>query len=76
MHDPPAINLAGQLYSAAFYGALRRALTRNGKLFHYIGDADSPSGSRTTRGVVKRLAEAGFLRVTVLKDAFGVLASA
>jgi uncharacterized protein len=75
VHDPPAINLAGELYSGAFYAALRRALTRNGKLFHYIGDADSPSGGRTTRGVVKRLGEAGFSRVTVLREAFGVLAS-
>jgi predicted methyltransferase len=76
LHDPPAINLAGDLYSAAFYGSLHRLLARGGKLFHYIGDANSPSGSRTTRGVVKRLNEAGFSRVTILKDAFGVLASA
>jgi predicted methyltransferase len=76
LHDPPAINLAGDLYSAAFYDLLHRLLTRGGKLFHYIGDANSPSGSRTTRGVVKRLNEAGFSRVTILKDAFGVLASA
>ncbi len=76
VHDPPAVNLAGELYSGALYAAFRRALkTRTGKLFHYIGDADSPSGARTTRGVVKRLGEAGFSRVTVLKDAFGVLAS-
>lgn len=75
VHDPPAINLAGELYSSAFYSALLRALTRNGKLFHYIGDANSASGGRTTRGVVKRLHEAGFSRVTILKDAFGVLAS-
>jgi predicted methyltransferase len=76
IHDPPAINLAGELYSTTFYGSLLRALTRNGKLFHYIGDANSASGGRTTRGVVKRLHEAGFSRVTILKDTFGVLASA
>lgn len=76
VHDPPAINLAGELYSASFYGALHRALTRNGKLFHYIGDANSASGGRTTRGVVKRLREAGFSRVTVLEESFGVLANA
>lgn len=75
IHDPPAINLAGDLYSGAFYAALRRALARRGKLFHYVGDADSPSGGRTTRGVVKRLSEAGFSRVTVVEEAFGVLAS-
>lgn len=75
-HDPPAINLAGELYSGAFYRALLRALTRSGKLFHYIGDANSPSGGRTTRGVVKRLREAGFSRVAILPEAFGVLANA
>ena len=76
IHDPPAINLAGDLYSARFYRALHRLLTRNGRLFHYVGDSNCPSGGRTTRGVVKRLREAGFSRVTVLEDAFGVLASA
>jgi len=76
IHDPPAINLAGELYSAAFYVAVLRVLTRGGKMFHYIGDPSSASGGRTTRGVVKRLREAGFSRVDVLKDAFGVLASA
>lgn len=74
LHDPPAINLAGELYSSAFYLALRRVLTRNGKLFHYIGDAKSASGGRTTKGVIKRLRDAGFSRVTVVEDAFGVLA--
>lgn len=76
IHDPPAINLAGELYSARFYAELHRVLTRNGKLFHYIGDANSSSGARTTRGVVKRLRETGFSRVTILQEAFGVLANA
>jgi hypothetical protein len=75
VHDPPAINLAGELYSAAFYAALRRVLARRGKLFHYIGDAQSASGGRTTRGVIRRLHEAGFTRVSVVPSAFGVLAS-
>jgi uncharacterized protein len=75
LHDPPAINLAGQLYSARFYADVQRLLTRRGKFFHYIGDAKSASGSRTTRGVIKRLREAGFSRVTVVEGAFGVLAS-
>lgn len=74
LHDPPAINIAGQLYSSAFYGAVHRLLTPNGKFFHYIGDANSASGGRTTRGVVKRLKDSGFSRVSVVHDAFGVLA--
>jgi predicted methyltransferase len=74
LHDPPAINLAGELYSTRFYAAVLRLLTRRGRFFHYIGDANSASGSRTTRGVIKRLREAGFSRVTPMNDAFGVLA--
>lgn len=74
LHDPPAINIAGELYSSAFYAAVRRVLAQNGKFFHYIGDANSASGGRTTRGVVKRLKDAGFSRVSVVPDAFGVLA--
>jgi predicted methyltransferase len=74
LHDPPAINLAGELYSAEFYADVRRLLTRNGKFFHYIGDPESASGGRTTRGVVKRLRDAGFSRVSVRAEAFGVLA--
>ncbi len=73
-HDPPAINLAGELYSAEFYADVKRVLTRSGKFFHYIGDPESASGGRTTRGVVKRLREVGFSRVTVREEAFGVLA--
>ncbi len=73
-HDPPAINLAGELYSAEFYASVLRVLTRSGKFFHYIGDPHSASGGRTTRGVVKRLRDVGFSRVTVREEAFGVLA--
>lgn len=75
LHDPPAINLAGELYAGEFYARVRRLLSRNGRFFHYIGDPDSPSGGRTTKGVVKRLYDAGFSRVSVVKGAFGVLAS-
>lgn len=76
IHDPPAVNLAGDLYSAAFYAAVLRVLAPRGRFFHYVGDAESASGARTTRGVVKRLREVGFTQVRVLGDAFGVLASA
>lgn len=74
MHDPPAINLAGELYSAAFYAEVLRVLQRGGKMFHYIGDPQSASGGRTTKGVVRRLQEAGFKRVLLKPQAFGVLA--
>jgi len=63
LHDPPMLSLAGELYSGEFYRDCWRVLQRGGKLFHYIGDPDSKSGARTTRGVVRRLQEAGFTRV-------------
>lgn len=74
LHDPPTLALAGELYSAAFYSQLFRVLARNGRLFHYIGDPSGKSGQRTTTGVIRRLQEAGFRRITRRPEAFGVLA--
>lgn len=74
IHDPPMLALAGDLYSGAFYRELHRLLRRGGRLFHYIGDPKSPSGSRTTTGVLRRLGEAGFTRITRRPEAFGVVA--
>ena len=74
LHDPPLLSLAGELYSGEFYRDCWRVLRRNGKLFHYIGDPDSKSGARTTKGVVRRLQEAGFTRVVPKPQAFGVAA--
>jgi predicted methyltransferase len=74
VHDPPAINLAGDLYSEQFYTHALRVLTRGGKMFHYIGDPHSASGGRTTKGVVRRLQSAGFRKVVPKPEAFGVLA--
>lgn len=74
LHDPPVISLAGELYSGAFYSHLYRVLKPRGRLFHYIGNPESPSGHRTTRGVVCRLQEAGFTRIQPRPAAFGVAA--
>lgn len=74
IHDPPILNLAGDLYSGAFYSQLYRVLTAKGQLFHYIGDLASHSGGRTAAGVVRRLQEAGFRRVARHPEAFGVVA--
>jgi hypothetical protein len=74
IHDPPAFSLAGHVYSRDFYEELQRVLKRRGRLFHYIGNPDSPSGKSVTQGVVRRLKEAGFSRVEPAPRAFGVVA--
>jgi len=73
LHDPPALSLAGDLYSGAFYRELYRVLKRGGRVFHYLGDLDSKSGSSLTRGALRRLQEAGFTRVVRRPEAFGVV---
>jgi predicted methyltransferase len=74
IHDPPMFTLAGDLYSLAFYQQAFRVLKQTGKIFHYIGDPESKSGARTTAGVIRRLQEAGFKRVSRAPRAFGVVA--
>jgi len=74
IHDPPTFRLAGHLYSSEFYETLYRVLAAKGRLFHYIGNPQSKSGSNVTRGVSRRLQEAGFKRVIPKPGAFGVLA--
>ncbi len=73
LHDPPTLALAGDLYSGAYYRELFRVLKRGGRLFHYIGDLASPSGQRTSRGVIERLGAAGFRNVVKRPEAFGVV---
>jgi predicted methyltransferase len=74
MHDPPTLKLAGELYSGAFYHELYRILKRGGRLFHYIGDPNSKASGSVTRGVVRRLQEAGFSRVVRRAEVYGVVA--
>ena len=74
LHDPPAVNLAGDLYAGVFYQQLYRVLKPGGRVFHYIGDSESLSGARTTKGVVRRLSEAGFIKVVLEPKAFGITA--
>lgn len=74
VHDPPTFSLAGDLYSGAFYCELYRVLKRGGRLFHYIGDPNSKASGGVTRGVLRRLQEAGFSRVVRRPEAYGVVA--
>lgn len=76
LHDPPTTQLAGELYSQAFYAELRRVLRPGGRLFHYVGDPASARAGRTTAGVMRRLAAAGFVQVRRAERAFGVTAVA
>lgn len=74
MHDPPTLSLAGDLYSGAFYREALRILKPSGRLFHYVGDPATQSASRTTRGVTRRLADAGFTEIRPETAAHGICA--
>jgi uncharacterized protein len=61
LHDPPRFSLAGELYSADFYGQLARVLRRGGRLFHYTGAPNSRSRGRNLAAeVTARLRRVGF----------------
>jgi predicted methyltransferase len=74
IHDPPAFNLAGDLYSGEFYQQLHRVMRNQSRLFHYVGDPESKSGRNITPGVMRRLEQAGFRQVRRTPRAFGVVA--
>jgi len=73
-HDPPRVSLSGDLYSRAFYDRLFRVMKPGGKLFHYTGSPGEKSGKRVRQGVMRRLADAGFVRVRDVPEAQGVSA--
>jgi predicted methyltransferase len=75
IHDPPMFSLGGDLYAGAFYAELYRILKPGGKVFHYIGDLNSSSGARVSRGAIERMKYAGFRQVTPRPEAFGLIAA-
>ncbi len=65
LHDPPNVKIDGELYSEKFYSELFRVLKRGGKLYHFVGGGKTPHEYKVnyTRGVMRRLSEAGFSSV-------------
>ncbi len=59
-HDPPTVHLAGELYSEVLYRRFRQVLRWGGFLYHYVGAPGGRRGGDYTRGVMRRLQEAGF----------------
>ena len=70
-HDPPTIHQAGELYSGDLYREFARVLGPRGWLYHYVGEPGAKSGRDYTRGVMRRLQDAGFTRTQ--RRARGVL---
>ncbi len=74
IHDPPTLQLAGDLYGAVYYHELYRILSKRGRLFHYIGDLKSPFGSRVAKGAGERLLAVGFREVKRRSESFALVA--
>jgi predicted methyltransferase len=76
VHDPPRFSHAGHLYGGAFYAEVFRVLRPGGRLFHYTGE---PGSKRRRvdlrRGVMRRLRGAGFIEVSWVEEALGVVCS-
>jgi len=73
LHDPPRFSRAGELYSFKFYCSLYRILKRGRFLFHYTGKPGEKRGLNLTKGIKKRLKEAGFSYIKWIEDCMGFL---
>ena len=77
IHDPPRFELAGELYSLAFYKQLFRILKRGGRLYHYVGMPRKSRGrgyGPIVRGVMDRLRKAGFYVKGYDESSAGIIA--
>ena len=75
IHDPPTMALGGELYSEEMYRRLHRVLRKGGIMFHYVGDPNSALGAKLYPGVGRRLRGAGFKKVSLVPEAFGLVAT-
>ena len=76
VHDPPRFSHAGHLYGKAFYAGVFRVLRPGGYLFHYTGEPGSRKRRvNLRRGVMVRLREVGFMGVSWVREALGVVCS-
>ena len=73
IHDPPPFTLSPELYSLDFYKKIFRVLAQKGMLFHSTGDAEREQ-REVSKGIAKRLKEAGFRNVVERPDILGVTA--
>ncbi|MGC9148923.1 MAG: class I SAM-dependent methyltransferase [Sulfolobales archaeon] len=73
LHDPPRINIAGELYSEEFYRKIYRVLKRGGRLFHYTGEPGRHSNIDILKGIKNRLKRAGFDEIRWIDKAKGFL---
>lgn len=73
LHNPPPVDLAGELYAADLYRLFLRALRPGGKLFHHVGNPEGPALRRAWQGVRLRLEEVGFAPVQARREAFGMV---
>ncbi len=74
LHDPPRINIAGELYSLEFYKELYRVLRPGGKLFHYTGEPGKHTNVSYVKGIKSRLEKVGFIGIQWISRARGFIA--